>query len=804
MSLVDRIRRTRSAALCLAAAACALGAAPAAAAVPTASALTPNGLATDSQGNVYIADVANAVVKKVDPAGEAITVVAGIPGQRGLPTPGPAASSRLSAPSALTIDANDNLYIADAGEDQAVLKVSPPGVLTIAAGAPGESLAPLEEGSALDAQLRELSGLAVDREGGFYLSSLWHSVVARVDNAGELSVTAGIPPTLAPPTVGGPATESRLYLPMGLTTDSNGDLYIADTGNRVVEKVDAASGILTVVAGNVGQGGAPTEGKFSSLATPTGLALDSMNNLYIADADSDVVVRVDLLTGILTVVAGTGIGGEPTAGPATESRLDGPTDLALDSAGNLFIGDTLNHRVLKVDPSGTLSIFAGSGEGAQWEPEIESTVCYGRTLSGEYDDVTVPEGATCTLDGARVLGDVKADGAAATIVANTTISGNLLIRGTKGLSVSDSEVGGDATIEDNDGPLTFISTTVAGRLILRNNNGPVPDSVNVLGNTVEGEVVCSGNEDLANECNEGGTLPAQNTAPVSADDAPGAFDEDTQLNVPAPGVLGNDTDADGDALQALEVSAPLNGSLALAADGSFAYTPDADFAGQDSFTYRATDGEESSGIATVRLDVTPVNDVPTVTATAKACAADGAGGNYDLTVGDIETAANALSVSATSSAPTVLPAAGVKLSGSGAGRSLALRTTRTGRATVKVKVSDGKSLTTIPIVLTAGGSRPDIVAGTGGADLLLGRNGSDVLLGLAGDDLACGGNGNDLLLGGDGDDSLDGGAGFDLLFGGNGADRLTGGTGPDFFSGGPGEDIATDRTPSHPDLQDGT
>ena len=101
-----------------------------------------------------------------------------------------------------------------------------------------------------------------------------------------------------------------------------------------------------------------------------------------------------------------------------------------------------------------------------------------------------------------------------------------------------------------------------------------------------------------------------NAAPVAVDDGPYATAEDTTLSVPAPGVLGNDTDGDGDALTAILVADAANGSVTLQPDGSFDYVPDRDFSGADSFTYQASDGLDTSAMTTVSIDVAPVDDPP--------------------------------------------------------------------------------------------------------------------------------------------------------------------------------------------------
>jgi VCBS repeat-containing protein len=290
---------------------------------------------------------------------------------------------------------------------------------------------------------------------------------------------------------------------------------------------------------------------------------------------------------------------------------------------------------------------------------------------------------------------------------------------------------------------------------------------------------------------------ATNAPPVASDDAYTTA-EDTPLSVAAPGVLGNDTDPEGDALSASLVSGPAHGTLTLNADGSFAYTPAADYNGPDSFTYRASDGSHASNTATVTITVTAVNDPPTVTVAAGgSCGTNDRSGTLNLLLADVDNAAASLTLSAASSNPALVPAANVAFAGGGASRTMTATTVsgKTGTAVLTVTVSDGQATGTVIITVRAGGNGNDTLTGTAGADLLLGQNGNDTLTGLAGNDLLCGGRGDDTLSGGDGDDTM---------FGGMGNDRLTGGPGADRFSGGPGTDTATDLTPSQGDTQDGS
>jgi VCBS repeat-containing protein len=263
-------------------------------------------------------------------------------------------------------------------------------------------------------------------------------------------------------------------------------------------------------------------------------------------------------------------------------------------------------------------------------------------------------------------------------------------------------------------------------------------------------------------------------------------------------VLGNDTDPEGDSLHAVLGSGPSHGILALHADGSFTYTPTANFNGSDSFTYRATDGRLESNLATVTLTVTATNDAPTVTVAAGGtCGGNDHSGTVNLAVADVESQAAGLALSIASSSPVLVPGGNVVFGGSGAARTMTVNAVdgRSGTAILTVTVSDGQDSGTVQVTVTVGGGGKDTLTGGTGADLLLAQSNNDTLTGGDGNDLLCGDSGGDTVSGGAGDDSLGGGSGTDLLTGGSGADR---------FSGGSGTDTATDFTAIEGDTSDGT
>ncbi len=249
----------------------------------------------------------------------------------------------------------------------------------------------------------------------------------------------------------------------------------------------------------------------------------------------------------------------------------------------------------------------------------------------------------------------------------------------------------------------------------------------------------------------------------------------------------------------------------ISPEGTLTYRPAANANGSASVSVKATDdggtangGVDTSAAKTFTITVNPVNDAPKVAVAAGGqCGTSGTSGQINLTVGDVESAASALTLGATSSNQNLVPNSGLSVGGSGASRTLTVSAAakRSGTATITVRASDGQGSGTIPVTVKVGSDLSDTLGGTSGADIIFGKNGANTTTGQGGNDLLCGGNGPDAMSGGSGDDTLDGAngndalrgnAGKDILRGCAGGDTLTGGTEADSFDGGSGTDTATD------------
>ena len=317
----------------------------------------PTATALDSSGNVYIADVGNNVVRKIASGTGIITTIAGtgIEGHTG--DGGPATSAQIWEPIAIAIDHADNLYIAETGDSVVRKVVLSTGVITTYAG--GSSAGLGDNGPATQASLTGLFTLTCDTAGNVYLGT--SPRVRKVTASTGIITTVAGNGTFGYSGDNGLAINATIRDADGLAVNSAGDVYIADTGNQVIRKVDNSTGIITTVAGGGSRGGGVVYGGDGGPATsaqlnfPTSVALDGAGDLYIADTSNSAIRKVTASDGIINTVAGNGIACYSYSGdgyPATSAALCDPEGLSITSAGDLYFADRGVGRVRKVTHSG--------------------------------------------------------------------------------------------------------------------------------------------------------------------------------------------------------------------------------------------------------------------------------------------------------------------------------------------------------------------------------------------------------------------------------------------------------------------
>ena len=322
----------------------------------------PTDVAVDGEGKVYIALRGNNVIRMVDTHGIITTVAGdGIGGFGG--DGGPATEAKLNWPYGVAVDASGNLYIADYYNHR-IRKVDQDGIITTVAGSgpTGSSGGGYggDNGPATEALLKYPYAVAADSEGNLYIADMGNHRIRKVDPNGIITTTAGTG-AWGYGGDGGPARDAMLANPCCIAVDNSGNQYIADGGNSRIRKVDA-SGTITTVAGNgiagyTGDEGLATDAR---IYVPGGVAVDAAGNIYIGIQYYGVVRKVNT-TGIITTVIGNGtLGYGGDEGLALDAKFCDPSRVAVDARSDLYIADFCNHRVRKIGAPSAFSPYSTS------------------------------------------------------------------------------------------------------------------------------------------------------------------------------------------------------------------------------------------------------------------------------------------------------------------------------------------------------------------------------------------------------------------------------------------------------------
>ena len=316
-------------------------------AATSATFAAPSAVAYDSKGDLFIADTNNNVIREVSASGVVTTVAGdGVQGFSG--DGGPATSAELNTPTGIAIGPNGGLYIADS-QNNRIRKVSN-GIITTVAGN-GTAGYSGDGGAATNAELDLPSAVAVGPSGNLFIADTDNQRIREVSTSGAITTVAG-DGVQGFGGDGGPAISAELDTPTGVAVNSTGDIFIADTNNNRIREVSngtittvAGSGPVTFSGGYSGNGGSATA---AQLAKPTGVAIGPNGNIYIADTNNNRLREVG--NGTISTVAGNGeqgFGGN--GGAATSALLNNPSDVALNAAGDAVVADPLSERVRSVN-----------------------------------------------------------------------------------------------------------------------------------------------------------------------------------------------------------------------------------------------------------------------------------------------------------------------------------------------------------------------------------------------------------------------------------------------------------------------
>ena len=302
----------------------------------------PRDVQVDDSGNLYIADIGNLCIRKINAAG-IITTVAGVGGSSGYSGDnGPAVAARLMGPTSIALDRAGNLYIMD--ESVAVVrKVNAAGIITTIAGSGTHGFGG-DNGPATLAQLDHPCGVTVDKHGNVYICDTENNRIRKIDATGVITTIAGTG-VAGTGGDGGPATAAEIIRPLKISVDTSGNTYFSSDWR--VRKINAA-GIISTVAGTgfsgaLGDGGPATAATVSS----EGLKVDNDGNIYLTDPSNNSVRWINS-SGLINTIVGTGFAGfSGDNGPALLAELSFPVGVTVDNSGYLYIADAGNNRIRK-------------------------------------------------------------------------------------------------------------------------------------------------------------------------------------------------------------------------------------------------------------------------------------------------------------------------------------------------------------------------------------------------------------------------------------------------------------------------
>ncbi|HWD92584.1 MAG TPA: NHL repeat-containing protein [Verrucomicrobiae bacterium] len=311
----------------------------------------PYGAAVDSSGNVYVADTYNETIRKITPAG-AVTTLAGSAGSIGS-ADGTGNAARFWQPYGLAVDSSGNVYVADSGNDT-IRKITPAGVVTTLAGLAGAQGS--ANGTSSAARFWQPYGVAVDSSGNVYVADQGNDTIRKITPAGVVTTLAGL--AGAQGSADGTNSTARFTAPAGVAVDGSGNVYVADYGNNEIREITPA-GVVTTLAGKAGtHGHTDATGGAARFYNPSGIGVDSSDNVYVGDSNNDTIRKV-APGGVVTTLAGLALNSGSADGTNNVARFNFPLGLGVESSGNIYVADYYNDTIRKITPAGAVTTLAG-------------------------------------------------------------------------------------------------------------------------------------------------------------------------------------------------------------------------------------------------------------------------------------------------------------------------------------------------------------------------------------------------------------------------------------------------------------
>ncbi|HEY3857743.1 MAG TPA: hypothetical protein VGO67_25445 [Verrucomicrobiae bacterium] len=366
----------------------------------------PSGVTVDGSGNVYVADTDNDTIRKITPAGT-VTVFAGSANAFGN-FDGKGKAALFDEPLGMAVDASGNIFVADSLNYEIRMVTSAAVVTTLAGSGPVFGNA---DGTGSAARFDSPYGVAVDTNGNVYVADTLNQTIRKITPEGAVTTLAGLAATIG--SADGTNSTARFYDPFAVAVDSSGNVYVTDNGNNTIRKITSA-GVVTTLAGLAGSpGSADGTNSTARFNDSSGLAVDGSGNVYVADTGNQTIRKITP-DGVVTTLAGSvGIYGSAD-GTNSTARFFAPFGVAVDSSGNVYVGDSGNQMIRKITPTGVVTTLAGlagsiggddgTGSAALFDfPRGVAVDGSGNIFVADYYNYTIrkitPEGAVTTLAG---------------------------------------------------------------------------------------------------------------------------------------------------------------------------------------------------------------------------------------------------------------------------------------------------------------------------------------------------------------------------------------------------------------------
>lgn len=316
----------------------------------------PGGIALDGEGNLLVADTGNHTIRKISPSGT-VTTLAGQAGILGH-SDGIGQAARFSSPASITVAPDGDLYVADT-DNHLIRRITPAGAVTTYSGQAGISGS--TNGGPAVASFNSPKALATDGSGSLYIADTYNCLIRKITPDGNVTTHAG--QLLAYDHLDGIATEARFFMPEGIVVDAARNVYVADPVYGNIRRISATDGMVTTLAGNINpwepgrKDGTGTEARFNE---PRGLALANDGALLVADSGNHGLRKVSTSGEVTTFAMSPPREGAAVDAVGTSARFKSPFSLTIDGDGTLLIADTGNRTIRRISPGGSVSTFAGS------------------------------------------------------------------------------------------------------------------------------------------------------------------------------------------------------------------------------------------------------------------------------------------------------------------------------------------------------------------------------------------------------------------------------------------------------------